>query len=176
MINHRSNIQALADLDVEIIISICSSGALSGDIRVPSIAIPDDYIDLFSGATVHDEGIFHLTPGFDMSIQKCLEQACREEGMEPLTGITYVQTKGPRLETRAEVRVLSGWGDLVGMNLGPEATLSTELGIRFGSILTVDNHANGIRNGKLDFREIRTNAVAKWDKLVSILARLPGEI
>ncbi len=175
-INHKANIQALFDSGIESIISICSTGALRSDILVPGFAIPSDYIDLSSGSTFHDGDIFHTTPGLDQAIQSSLVEACRSSQYDPLEDSIYVQTRGPRLETKAEVRLLSGWGDVVGMNLGPEATLCSELGIRVGALLTVDNYANGIERTPLDFRDILGNARSRWGSVLEILANLPDRI
>ncbi len=175
-IEHRANIQALIDNGVEMIISICSTGALHKGITVPGFAVPNDYIDLFSGATFIDDRIEHATPELDKDIQNAIIQSCVSMGLEPYTGGTYIQMRGPRLETKAEVKLLSSWGDLVGMNLGPEATLCSESGIRCGSLLTVDNYAHGVVDEELDFREILNDARSKWNKVSQVLQDLPKEI
>jgi 5'-methylthioadenosine phosphorylase len=69
-------------------------------------------------------------------------------------GGVYVQTKGPRFETVAEILALSGIADLVGMTIASEATLSCELGMDFAALCTVDNYANGLADGVLTFAEI----------------------
>ena len=173
MVNHRANVASLGDLGVEAVISVCSTGALHPGIVVPSIAIPEDYIDLVSGATFHDDGITHITPGLDGRIRKMLLDSCVGAGVSARDGGIYVQTMGPRLETRAEVKLLSGWGDFVGMNMAPEATLSAERGIPFGSILTVDNYANGLIDGDLDFQDILRDAKGNWDNILRILEHFP---
>jgi 5'-methylthioadenosine phosphorylase len=172
-INHRANVKVLEGLNADAVISICSTGALRPDIKVPGFAIPSDYIDLFSNQTYHDNDIYHATPGLDEDIQKRLTDACRSLDIDPLIDCTYVQTRGPRLETRAEVSLISRWGDVVGMNMGPEAALCSELEIRSGALLTVDNYANGIGDKKPDFNEILTSARSNWDTILEILSHLP---
>jgi len=157
----------------ECLISICSTGALHSGMRVPGLTIPRDYIDLFSGATFHDGDIFHATPAIDGDILSALARSSRKVAPHTTEGTVYVQTRGPRLETRAEVRLLSEWGDVVGMNMGPEATLASELGMRFGAILTVDNYANGVVDEALDFRDILDRAKMNWPLLLRVLSLLP---
>ena len=176
MINHRANVKVLEELNVDAVISVCSTGALRSNIEVPGFAVPSDYIDLFSSHTFHDNDIFHATPGLDRKIQKRLIEACGESGIDTLSNCIYVQTRGPRLETRAEVSLLSTWGDVVGMNMGPEATLCSELGMRAGSLLTVDNYANGIGDKKPDFNEILTSARSNWEAILEVLSNLPERI
>ena len=43
-----------------------------------------------------------------------------------MLGGIYVQTAGPRFETKAEVNVLKKLGDVVGMTMASEATLCME--------------------------------------------------
>jgi purine nucleoside phosphorylase len=56
----------------------------------------------------------------------------------------YAETRGPRFETRAEVRLLAQHAMVVGMTAASEATLCQERGIGYGVICTVDNWANGV--------------------------------
>ena len=175
-VDHRANVAALVELDVQAIISICSTGALKPGIKVPSVAVPTDYIDLFSGATFMDEEITHITPKLDERVRGSLLSSCEKAGVEAIDGGIYVQARGPRLETRAEVSLLSGWGDYVGMNMAPEATLSMELDIPFGALLTLDNYANGVMDRELDFREILRDARSNWDDILRILENMPASL
>ncbi len=172
-VDHRANVTALRELGVQAVISICSTGALDPGIKVPSIAVPADYIDLVSGTTFMDHEIAHITPKLDVRLRESLLCSCKRAGVDAIDGGIYVQARGPRLETRAEVRLLSGWGDYVGMNMAPEATLSMELGIPYGAILTVDNYANGVINEELDFRDILRDARGNWDDILRILENIP---
>jgi len=69
-------------------------------------------------------------------------------------GGVYIQTKGPRFETVAEIRAFSRIADLVGMTIASEATLAGELGMGFAALCTVDNYANGLAEGILTFDDI----------------------
>jgi 5'-methylthioadenosine phosphorylase len=173
-VNHRANVLSLADAGARCIVSICSSGALKEGIPVPSIAVPEDYFDLWSGTTIFDEGIQHITPGLDRELRKAILKALRESGADPIDGGTYVQTRGPRLETRSEIRFLSTVGDYVGMNMGSEATIACELGIPVAGIVTIDNPAHGISDHRPDFQRILQGARSNWERLSSALSLIPS--
>ena len=69
-------------------------------------------------------------------------------------GGTYVQTRGPRIETIAEVQALAKFADIVGMTVASEATLACELDMEFAALCTVDNYANGLGTEVLSYEHI----------------------
>ena len=83
-----------------------------------------------------------------------------------------MQTSGPRIETKAEVRALSQIGDIVGMTVSSEATLSNELNIPFSAICMVDNYAHGIGEDELSYEHILNTARANTKKTEMILERI----
>jgi 5'-methylthioadenosine phosphorylase len=87
-------------------------------------------------------------------------------------GGTYVQTSGPRLETKAEVRMISSWGDYIGMNMASEATLCIEIDIPVAGLISIDNYAHGIDEKDLDFRDILTDAKTRWETVKEVLTIL----
>jgi len=56
----------------------------------------------------------------------------------------YVNTVGPRFETRAEIRSYRGIGDVVGMTCGNEWILCEELQVPYFVICFCDNACNGL--------------------------------
>lgn len=154
-VNHAANFFALKMLGVEFAIGMGSVGCLREDLEVPAIIIPHDYIDLFSGVTVYDKELVHVTPGFDDYVRKKLIEAARKISTFPVIerGI-YFQTRGPRLETKAEIAMMKNFADCVGMTAGSEATVAKELGVRYAVICTMDNYAHGIKGAEVDYREI----------------------
>jgi 5'-methylthioadenosine phosphorylase len=169
MVNHRANIWALKESGAEAVLSICSTGALKKEIPVPSIGIPEDYIDLSRILTFTDDDILHITPSLDPRLRHGLKGALREIGTDFIEGGVYIQTSGPRLETKAEIRMMSSWGDYVGMNLASEATLCSELHIPVAGLISIDNYANGIVDEPLDFRNILSDARDNWNTVKEIL-------
>ena len=74
-----------------------------------------------------------------------------------------MQTRGPRFETKAEIRLLTQWGDVVGMTAAHEADLCREIGLHYNSFAMVDNYANGVMNEEIDFN--RFKALVKENQL-----------
>ena len=92
-------------------------------------------------------------------------------------GKIYVQTRGPRFETKAEIAIIRHWGDVVGMTAGQEADLACELGLRYNSIAIVDNYANGIEGADIDFakfHELVKDNQAKVNRLFARMLELLG--
>ncbi len=148
-INHRANMAALAIIGVDRVIAIGSSGSLQPEIEPGSIVIPDDYISFSDIPSIHDHAIEHvhpaLSPGLMDDLFRIVPAARR--------GI-YAQTKGPRIETIAEVCMLARVADIVGMTVASEGTLSCELGMEFAALCTVDNFASGLGGETLTFEHI----------------------
>jgi len=159
MVNHSANMHALRDLGVRYVIGMSSAGCLHSDVRLPCVMIPHDYMDFFSGATAVESETKHITPGFDEPLRQHLIRAAREAaGIDVLTRGVYFQTRGPRLETKAEVAFIKTVADAVGMTVGAEATVAVELDLRYAALCTLDNYANGITEEPLRYEDIVRNA------------------
>ena len=149
-INYRANMAALAIEGVDRIVAFGSSGSLNREITPGSLVIPTDYVSMTDIPSIHDHAIEHVLPVLSENLSKKLA-SCIPEARH---GGVYVQTKGPRFETVAEILALSRVADLVGMTLASEATLACELGMDFAALCTVDNYANGLADGVLTYDEI----------------------
>ena len=73
---------------------------------------------------------------------------------KPGSGASTCQTRGPRIETVAEVAALAKIADIVGMTVASEATLACELGMDFAALCTIDNYANGLGADVLTYDHI----------------------
>lgn len=171
MVNHRANISTLHQAGAKAIIGLNSVGALRPDMNIPSIVVPEDYFDL-NPPTFFDSEIKHVVPGYSVTLRKKVLEAAKDLGLSVLGKGVYVQTKGPRLETQAEIRVISKWGDIVGMNSASEATLANELGCEFACICSVDNYAHGLGDKAPDYREIVAVAKENQGRIQQLLLRL----
>ncbi|MBS3790783.1 MAG: MTAP family purine nucleoside phosphorylase, partial [Candidatus Thermoplasmatota archaeon] len=168
-INHRANVYALQE-EVDGIIGICSSGALNVDVEVPSISIPKDYVNFWNPMSFYNEKIKHVTPELSQTLRNELIEAAEEAAHDYVDlEYVYVQTEGPRLETKAEVKILQEFGDLVGMTMASEATLSNEISLEYAALVTVDNYAHGIKDEKVDYEDIVDTASDNWDNVKDIL-------
>jgi 5'-methylthioadenosine phosphorylase len=88
------------------------------------------------------------------------------------TGKAYVQMRGPRFETKAEIRIIKDWGDVVGMTAAHEADLCTELGLNYNSLAVVDNYANGLLNSEIDFSRFKDLVLANQERVDRLFSRM----
>jgi 5'-methylthioadenosine phosphorylase len=164
-INHRANIWALKRLGTERIIAINSVGSLKISIRPGAFLIPDDFISIWQIATFFDDTMRFMIPKMDQGLAQELGRNCTKLNIAVRLGGTYVQTMGPRLETRAEIRMLERFGDVVGMTMASEATLSMEQEIPYVSLCSVDNYCNGIVEVPLTLADIQRNVALNVKRL-----------
>lgn len=165
MINHRANIQAMKDLGVEKIIAINSVGSLKTALKPGTFIIPDDFISLWQIPTFFDSDMKFTVPEMDKKLDKLLYDRCKEHIAHLHLGGIYIQTTGPRLETKAEIRMLKGYGHVIGMTMASEATLCMEYGLPYASLCSIDNYCNGLVKVPLTMQQI-TNNVAKNIKII----------
>lgn len=149
-INHRANLAALALAGVDRIVAFGSSGSLKIPIVPGSLLIPTDYISMTDIPSIHDHSIEHVRPELSKELAEHLSAIVPSARF----GGIYVQTRGPRIETVAEVQALSAVADVVGMTVASEATLACELGMKFAALCTVDNYANGLGGEVLTYEHI----------------------
>lgn len=169
-INHQANFYALKSLGVKKVIAMGSAGCLREDIEIPAIMIPHDYIDFFSFATVYNNSLVYITPGFDEEVRSVLIDVAKKISTLPVIerGV-YFQTRGPRLETKAEIAMIKNFADCVGMTAGSEATVAKELGIKYAIICTIDNYAHGIRGYAVNYEDIIKKAAENAKNCIEIV-------
>jgi 5'-methylthioadenosine phosphorylase len=156
-INYRANIRALAELGHEDVVSLNSVGSLRLDLPPGSFVSCSDYVCLQQGpATFFDDELKGGEPGIENNLIPRLVRELAPE-FEIATGRVYVQLRGPRFETKAEIAVVRHWGDVVGMTAAHEADLCRETGLRYNSLALVDNYANGLAGPEsgIDFEKFR---------------------
>lgn len=174
-INHEQNLHALQSVGIEKIIGICSVGSLRPNIKPGTFCIPSDYIDFWSRATVYNkEGAKHIVPELDEDLQALILDNLPKDEAILAADCVYAQTTGPRLETKAEIRLLKTFGHIVGMTMGSEATIAKELGMKYAALCMVDNYANGIKGKTLTPEEIGQHAKESTDKIVEFIKRICG--
>ena len=169
-INFRANLAALAILGVDRLVAIGSAGSLQREIPPGSLAIPRDFLTWGDCPSIHDHAISHVLPALDPGLSASLGKIV--PGAH--TGGVYAQTKGPRIETMAEVGALARIADLVGMTLASEATLANELGIPFAALCTVDNYAHGLGGEDPTWEHILEASKAHRDRTGSIMEKIVG--
>lgn len=156
LINYRANVAALATLGVDEAIGIYAVGSVSDYLKPGEIGIVDDFVDFTGGGRQHtfftggDQGVRHcaMDAPFDQDLKErllFLDPTLKDAG-------TYVCTNGPRLETKAEIRLFGQLGsDIVGMTLATEVGLLREKGIRTLALAYSINWAAGIEGANVCF-------------------------
>ncbi len=171
-INYRANMRALADLGFENVVSLNSVGSLKSALPPGTIVSCSDYVGLQQGpATFFDDELKGGAPGIDNNLVPMLVQRLAPEFVIP-TGKTYVQMRGPRFETKAEIRIVQHWGDVIGMTAAHEADLCREIGLHYNSFAIADNYANGLQDESIDFEKFRELVKANQVKVNRFFTRL----
>jgi 5'-methylthioadenosine phosphorylase len=171
-INHRANLAALAIAGVERIVAFGSSGSLKKEIAPGSVLIPTDYMSVTDIPSIHDHAIDHVRPELSQELASQLSRIIPEARL----GGVYIQTRGPRIETVAEVQALATVADIVGMTVASEATLACELGMAFAAVCTVDNYANGLDDEVLTYEHILETSRAHRHRTGEIVSNIIREL
>ena len=160
-IDYRAHVSLLEEMGVTDVITTHAVGSISQRLLPVEIGLVGDYIDFTSGreATFFD-GVERPLRHTEMTnvyrnelVLKIMETSI-EMGLRVSTGLTYITTDGPRLESPAEIRAYRSWGaDVVGMTLNPEVNLIHELGINVQSLAFSINWAAGLDEEGISFIE-----------------------
>lgn len=171
-INYRANIQALADLGYEDIVSLNSVGSLKKDLPPGTFVSCSDYVGLQQGpATFFDKELKGGAPVIANNlIPRLIAQFAPEFTVHP--GKVYVQMRGPRFETKAEIQIVQHWGDVIGMTAAHEADLCSELGLRYNSLALIDNYANGLEGTEIDFAKFKDLVKDNQAKVNRLFSRM----
>jgi 5'-methylthioadenosine phosphorylase len=171
-INYRANIRALADLGFKDIVSLNSTGSLRPDIPPGSLVSCSDYVCLQQGpATFFDTELKGGAPGIANNLIPLLVEKLAPEFVIP-TGKVYVQMRGPRFETKAEIRAVRSWGDVIGMTAAHEADLCSEAGLNYNSLAIVDNYANGLEGTEIDFARFKDLVKTNQERVNRLFTRM----
>ncbi len=175
-IDHAANLRPLVEQGCDRVLAIASVGSLRLDLPVGTLVCPDDFIALHVGASIFADTRAHSAPAFAARWRAELLAAWAEGGEAPVDGGVYWQTLGPRFETPAEIRLIAGHADVVGMTIAAECVIAGELGLEYAAICVVDNLANGLSDERLTIEEIEAdrllNAARVRDGLAAVLPRL----
>lgn len=174
-INHRANILALKSLGVKEVVGINSCGSLRKDLEPGKIVVPHDYINLFKPETFFDSRIEHIVPGISEAVRQKIFKATEKLGIDVWRQCVYLQTIGPRFESKAEVRMLCKFADIIGMTMASEATLCKEIGLEYASICSVDNFAHGLAEKEPKHEKIVEMASKNAETIWKIVEEMLGE-
>ena len=171
LINYPANLQALKDIGVSEIVSINSTGSLKKEIKPGMIVVPDDFLTLTPSPTIHVNRPVHIIPSLNEGIRKKLIRAALKNDFEVVQQGTYWQTQGPRLETKAEISMMTRFADIVGMTMANEAVIAQEMDIPYACACSVDNFGNGLMAEPLSMEEIISHTRKNAQRMIQLLDR-----
>lgn len=165
--NYQGYVSALKLLGVEAALTVSSVGSLREELLPGTLVSCGDYVS-FAPATMIDDRPSGFAPRLDNSLLEALVELSPGRIAEDKV---YAQTRGPRFETRAEVRILQAMGcDVVGMTFGNEADLLLESDISVTSLCMIDNFAHGIGEEKLTMDGFHVSVGENQEKIDRLLA------
>ena len=167
-INHRAHLAALKIAGVDKLVLICSTGGMKENYAPGSIVLPSDFFSPWDIPTLHEHNIHHVAPSIDVELRKQLLDLIPDA----LDGV-YIQTRGPRFETKAEIAHFAVSSDVVGMTAASEITLANELEIPVVAICMVDNFANGIgKMTDLSYNDIIAAAAKNSKRITDLIGKI----
>jgi 5'-methylthioadenosine phosphorylase len=175
-IDHAANLRPLAEQGCDRVLAIGSVGSLSRELPVGSLLCPDDFIALETGPSVFADARAHSAPGFDPRWRGEVIEAWRAGGQAPRDGGVYWQTRGPRFETSAEIRLIAAHADVVGMTIASECVVAGELGLDYAALCVVDNLANGVAAAPLTVAEYESGRLANRERIEAALRSVLPEL
>ena len=120
-IDYLANMRSLVEAGCDRVLALGSVGGLHGDLVPGTFVCPDDFIALDAGPAAFEDERAHRVAGFDPGWRRRVVVAWRDQvGSEIVDGGAYWQTRGPRLETPAEIRLMAAHAQLVGMTIASE--------------------------------------------------------
>jgi len=90
---------------------------------------------------------------------------------------TYIYSKGPNYETKAEIRSFRRMGaDAVGMSTAPELSEAARLELKSVAISLISNMAAGVTKGKLNHDEVKAAADSRKEDFAKLVKKLVAEL
>jgi 5'-methylthioadenosine phosphorylase len=157
-VDHRANLSALLQAEVDCLISLTVCGAVRPDVGLGSLVVFDDLYfpsnRLADGSLCtwyHEAG--HAERGhwifdhpFSETIRSCLIEAAGRLGLPTLPGGCYGHVDGPRFNSRAEIAALAAAGvTAVSQSAGPEVVLAGEAELPIALVGYLTDYANGVQ-------------------------------
>lgn len=147
-VNYRAIISAAKEMGITRVISINTVGSMGAQAHPPGcIFLPADFVEFTKCRpnTFFEDRAVHV----DMSQPYCpelrghLAEAANTLGLQAAEGV-YVCAGGPHLESPAQIRMMSRFGDVVGMTGYPEVVLAREAQLCYASLCLITNLACGV--------------------------------
>lgn len=130
------------------IISEAGVGSLNPLLDPRDIVIPDDFVDLTTHrdpSPVVGGSLLIMRDPVCGTLSGALADAAGRQGRGRVFGRgTCVVTEGPRFESRAEIRMMQQYGDVIGQSMCPEVWMARDIGACYAALYVVVNYAEGV--------------------------------
>ena len=175
-VNYRANVDALAGLGAEAILTVSSVGSLKEELAPGTFVLPSQFVDLTKQrpTTFFDGGrVYHvsLADPFCPDLTRRAVEVGRETGPAFAEGRTYVCVEGPRFSTRAESAYFRSFADIIGMTLVPEVTLARERALCYLCLAMVTDY-DVWADRPVETREILETMQRNAERMQALLAAL----
>lgn len=171
-IPHHAHVLAIKRLGIARVAGLVSVGSLRAGLEPGAAVVPEDYLSFHPPPTFAEDERLHVVPTLDAGIRAVLLAAARTTPGPTQDGGVYAETRGPRFETRAEIRLLADHADIIGMTGASEATLFQERGVAYAMLGLVDNMAHGVGPGALTLEAYEAQVARNRTRAHGILAAL----
>ncbi len=152
-------------------------GGLKLSHGVGQLLVCDDFWCPFDLRRVFEDARAHVLPTFNEPLRAAVLNVVRGAGEHPLPSGVYANARGPRFETRSEIRMMADYCDVVGMTGAHEASSCCELGLPYAMLAMVDNYANGVGSDVLSldaFHAAQAKNLSRLESCVdALLKHLP---
>ncbi|MEM3555375.1 MAG: MTAP family purine nucleoside phosphorylase [Candidatus Micrarchaeia archaeon] len=174
LINHRKNIGRCKSRGCEAVLSTASVGIIE-KYRPGELIVLRDFIAFCSemptifNRKAGDFNEVHKDFGNPFPLADKIIEAAERVGVKVRDGGVIAHTRGPRLETKAEIEALRRMGaDVVGMTCVPEAILAREMGLLYGCLAVGCNYACGVGGKEIKFEEVVKVAESKRSEVARV--------
>ncbi|MFY9716432.1 MAG: S-methyl-5'-thioadenosine phosphorylase [Thermoplasmata archaeon] len=175
-VNYRANVDALATLGAEAIVTVSSVGSLREELAPGTFVLPNQFVDFTKQrpTTFYDGGkVYHvsLADPFCPDLTRRAADVGRLLDRPLVEGKTYVCVEGPRFSTRAESAYFRTFADVIGMTLVPEVTLARERALCYLCLAMVTDF-DVWADRPVETREIIETMQRNVDRMGRIIAAL----
>lgn len=144
-----------------------AAGSLDQALQPGSVVAIEDHVNLIPSSPLsgpQPDGYQRFVPldgCYDSRLLECVRPLVDGVGV-------YAALPGPSYETRAEIRMLAGFGcTLVGMSTVPEALAARQASLEVAAFSVVSNMATGISESAHDHNEVLAQVAAATPRLAS---------
>ena len=165
-------VRVMRELGAKTLVVTNAAGGLNLNYRKGELVLIEDHINFMGNNPLigpNDPRVGQRFPDmcapYSARLVQLAEEAAREKKISVRRGV-YVGVSGPCLETRAEYRMMRGWGaDLVGMSTVPEVIAGVHMGMEILGISVVTDLCDPDHLHPVSIEEIIATANAAGPQL-----------